>query len=46
MTIDQTLITQKFDISVEGVVDATNTSVKEAQVILRNIVGLDALVNK
>jgi len=46
ITIDQALIIQKFDISVEGTVDATKTLVKEAQVVLKNIVGLDALVNK
>jgi len=36
----------KFGISVEGAVDVTNTSIKEAQVALKNIVKLDAFVNK
>jgi hypothetical protein len=40
------LIAQQFGISVEGVVDVANTSIKEAQVALKNIVKLDAFVNK
>jgi hypothetical protein len=38
------LIVQQFGVNVEGMVDAANTLVKEAQVTLNNIVGLD--VNK
>jgi len=41
ITIDQALIVQQFGISVEGTVDATNALFKEAQVALKNIVGLD-----
>jgi hypothetical protein len=33
-------------VSFEGVVDATNALVKEAQVTLQNIVRLDAFVSK
>jgi hypothetical protein len=40
------LITQQLGVSVEGVVDVMNTLVKEAQVALNNIVGLDAFINK
>jgi len=46
ITIDQMLIAQQFDISVEVAVDATNALVKEAQVAFKNIVGLDAFINK
>jgi hypothetical protein len=46
ITIEQALIAQQFGISVEGVVDVANTSIKEAQVALKNIVKLDAFVNK
>ncbi len=46
ITIDQTLITQQLGVSVEGVVDVMNALVKEAQVALNNIVGLDAFINK
>ncbi len=42
ITIDQTLITQQFGISVEGVVDAVNALVKKAQVALKSIAQLDA----
>jgi hypothetical protein len=37
---------RQFGGSIEGVVDATNALVKEAQVALKNIIGLDAFVNK
>jgi hypothetical protein len=40
------LIAQQFGISVEGTVDATNALVKEAQVVIKNIVGLHAFINK
>ncbi len=40
------LIAQQFGISVEGMIDATNVLVKDAQVIFKNIVRLDAFVNK
>jgi hypothetical protein len=40
------LITQQLGVSVEGVVDVMNALVKEAQVALNNIVGLDAFINK
>jgi hypothetical protein len=40
------LIAQQFGISVEGSVDATNALVKEAQVVLKNIVGLNVFINK
>jgi hypothetical protein len=46
ITIGQLLIIKQFGVSVEGVVDATNTLVKEAQDAFKNIVGLDAFVNK
>jgi hypothetical protein len=46
ITINQMLIVQQFGVSFEGVVDTTNAFVKEAQVTLKNIVGLDAFVNK
>ncbi len=46
ITIDRTLIVQHFGINVEGTIDATNALVKEAQVALKNIVGLDAFINK
>ncbi len=38
ITIDQTLITKQFGVSAEGVVDATNALVKEAQMALKNII--------
>jgi hypothetical protein len=40
------LIIKQFGVNVEGVVDATNTLVKEAQDAFKNKVGLDAFVNK
>ncbi len=40
------LIAQQFGINVEGTVDATNALVKKAQFALKNIVGLDAFINK
>jgi hypothetical protein len=40
------LIVQQFGISDEWVVNATNALVKEAQVAIKNIVRLDAFVNK
>jgi len=46
ITIDQVLIAQQFSISVEGDVVGTNALVKEAQVALQNIVGLDVFINK
>ncbi len=46
ITIDQMLIVQQFGISDEWVVNATNALVKEAQVAIKNIVRLDAFVNK
>jgi len=46
ITIDQVLIAQQFGISVEGAIDGTNALVKEAQVAFKNIVGLDAFINK
>jgi hypothetical protein len=46
ITINQMLIAQQFGISVEGMIDATNVLVKDAQVIFKNIVRLDAFVNK
>ncbi len=44
--IDQTLIAKQFGVGTKGVVDAANALVKKAQVALKNIVGLDAFVNK
>ncbi len=46
ITIDQMLIAKQFGVSAEGVVDATNTQAKEVEVAFKNIVGLDAFVNK
>ncbi len=46
ITIDQTLIVKQFGVNAEGTVDVANALVKEAQVALKNIVGLDAFVNK
>ncbi len=46
ITIDQVLIAQQFGISVEGLVDATNALVKEAQIALKNIAKLDVFINK
>lgn len=46
ITIDQVLIIKRFGVNAEGVVDATNTLVKEAQDAFKNKVGLDAFVNK
>ncbi len=46
ITIDQVLIIKQFGISVEGIVDAMNTLVKEAQDAFKNIAELDAFVNK
>ncbi len=46
ITIDQALIIQQFGVSVEGIVDAVNTLVKEVQIAFKNIVGLDAFINK
>ncbi len=46
ITIDQALITQQFGVSVERVVDATNTLVKEAQVALKNIIESNVFINK
>jgi hypothetical protein len=40
------LITQQLGVSVKGVVDVMNALVKEVQVALNNIVGLDAFINK
>jgi hypothetical protein len=37
---------KQFGVSIEGVVDAINALVKEAQVALKNITGLDAFMNK
>jgi hypothetical protein len=37
---------KQLNINVEGVVDATNTLIKEAQVALKNIARLDAFDNK
>jgi hypothetical protein len=46
ITIEKMLIAQQFGINVEGTVDATNALVKKAQFALKNIVGLDAFINK
>lgn len=46
ITIDQALIIQQFGVSVEGIVDVVNTLVKEVQIAFKNIVGLDAFINK
>jgi hypothetical protein len=46
ITNDEALIAEQFGISVEGMVDGTNALVKEAQVALKNIVGLDVFINK
>jgi len=46
ITIDQALIIQQFGVSVEGIVDAVNTLVKEVQIAFKNIVGPDAFINK
>jgi hypothetical protein len=40
------LITHEFGVNVEGTIDATNALVKKAQVGFRNIVALNAFVNK
>jgi len=37
---------KQFGVNVEGTMDATNALVEEAQVAFKNIVGLDAFVNK
>jgi hypothetical protein len=37
---------KQFGVNVKGMVDAINMLVKEAQMALLNIVGLDAFVNK
>jgi hypothetical protein len=46
ITIDQALIVQQFGINVEGMVNAANALVKEAQVVFKNIIGLDVFVNQ
>jgi hypothetical protein len=46
ITIAQMLIMKNFGVNVEGMVDATKMLIKEVQVALQNIVGLDAFVNK
>jgi len=46
ITIKLVLIAQQFGVNVEGTIDAVNALVKEAQVALKNIAGLDAFVNK
>jgi hypothetical protein len=46
ITIDQALIIQQFGNCVERMIDVTNALVKKAQVYLKNIVGLDAFINK
>ncbi len=46
ITIARMLIMKRFGVSVEGMVDATKMLVKEVQVAFKNIVGLDAFVNK
>ncbi len=46
ITIDQTLIAKQFNVSVEGAMDATNALVKKTQMASKNIIGLDAFVNK
>jgi hypothetical protein len=46
ITIDQVLIVQQFGINVQGMVNATNALVKEAQVALKDIIGLGAFINK
>jgi hypothetical protein len=45
ITIDQAIIVKQFGINVEGAVNVANTLVKEAQVVIKNIVGSDAFVN-
>jgi hypothetical protein len=44
ISIDQTLIVKQFGVNIEGVMDATNALVKEAQVALKNVTGLDAFM--
>jgi hypothetical protein len=44
--IDQSLVVQQFGINVEGTFDVINALVKEAQVSIKNIVGLDGFINK
>lgn len=46
ITIDQTSIAKQFGVRVEGVVNVTNTLVKEVQVAIKNIARLNAFVNK
>jgi hypothetical protein len=46
ITIFQTLIAKQFGVSTEGAVDVTNALVKKVQVAMKNIIGLDAFVNK
>jgi hypothetical protein len=46
ITVDQTLIVKQFGINAEGTKDATNALVKEVQMAFKNMVGLDAFVNK
>jgi hypothetical protein len=46
ITIDQVLIAHQFGVSVKGGLNAANMLVKEAQTALKNIVGMDAFVNK
>lgn len=46
ITIDQVLIVKQFGVNVEGMVDASNMLIKEAQVALKNIAKPDAFTNK
>jgi hypothetical protein len=46
ITIDQVLIIQQFNVSAKGIIDATNTLVKEAQVAHGNIARWDAFISK
>jgi hypothetical protein len=39
-------LTKQFTVSVEEAINATNTLVKKAQTVFKNIIKLDAFVNK
>ncbi len=44
--IEQVFISRQFNVSVEGVVDEVNALVKETQIVLKNIIGLYAFMEK
>ncbi len=46
ITIYQTLNAKQFGVNAEGEMDAANALIKEAQVALKNIDGLNTFINK